>query len=58
MCRERYREAPSKNVVKNKVFGVMMLKTLLKIRFFDHDDDDDDYDGYKNHHFLIFNTIN
>ena len=34
----------------------MMLKTLLKIRFFDHDDDD--YDGYKNHHFLFFNAIN
>ena len=44
--------------MKNKVFGVMMLKTLLKIRYSDHDDDDDDYDGYENHHFLIFNVIN
>ena len=43
--------------MKNKVFGIMMLKTLLKIRFFDHHDDDD-YDGYKNHNFLIFNAIN
>ena len=46
----------SKNVIKNKVFGIMMLKTLLKITFFDHDDDD--YDGYKNHHFLFFYAIN
>ena len=34
-----------------------MLKTLLKIMYSEHDDDDD-YDGYKNHHFLIFNAVN
>ena len=45
------------NPMKNKVFGIIMLKTLLKIRYSEHDDDDD-YDGYKNHHFLIFNAIN
>ena len=35
---ERQDECPGhvENVVKNKVFGVMMLKTLLKIRFFDY----------------------
>ena len=43
--------------MKNKVFGVIMLKTLLKIMFFDDDHDDDD-DGYKNHNFSIFNAIN
>ena len=42
--------------MKNKVFCIIMLKTLLKIRYSEHDDDD--YDGYKNHNFSIFNAIN
>ena len=46
------RSGEFENGIKNKVFGIIMLKTLLKIRYSDHDDDDDDdYDGYKNHHF-------